>query len=48
MWVHKKLFKPNSYWLSDVPWGLYRAITYVKERYMNPTVVISENGKPRT
>ncbi|CAH1430024.1 unnamed protein product [Lactuca virosa] len=33
-----------SYWLYNVPWGLHKAITYVKERYGNPTVFLAENG----
>ncbi|GMH05532.1 hypothetical protein Nepgr_007372 [Nepenthes gracilis] len=36
--------RANSYWLYEVPWGLYKAITYIKERYGNPTVILSENG----
>lgn len=28
-----------------VPWGMYKAVTYVKERYGNPTMILSENGK---
>lgn len=36
--------KANSYWLYDVPWGMYKALMYIKERYGNPTVVVSENG----
>ncbi|CAO2840184.1 unnamed protein product [Amaranthus hypochondriacus] len=36
--------KANSYWLYEVPWGLYKAINYIKERYGNPTVILSENG----
>ncbi|XP_030937210.1 beta-glucosidase 44-like [Quercus lobata] len=36
--------KANSYWLYNVPWGLYKAITYIKEHYGNPTVILSENG----
>ncbi|XP_057978344.1 beta-glucosidase 44-like [Malania oleifera] len=36
--------KANSYWLYDVPWGLYKAVTYIKERYGNPTVILAENG----
>ncbi|KAK9664443.1 hypothetical protein RND81_14G042400 [Saponaria officinalis] len=36
--------RANSYWLYEVPWGLYKAITYVKEHYGNPTVILSENG----
>ncbi|GAB4846787.1 Beta-glucosidase 44 [Ancistrocladus abbreviatus] len=34
----------HSDWLYNVPWGLYKAITYIKERYGNPTVILSENG----
>ena len=36
--------KANSDWLYVVPWGLYKALMYVKERYGNPTVILSENG----
>ncbi|GAB4833791.1 Beta-glucosidase 44 [Ancistrocladus abbreviatus] len=36
--------KANSGWLYDVPWGIYKAMTYIKERYGNPTVILSENG----
>ncbi|XP_034674012.1 beta-glucosidase 44-like [Vitis riparia] len=37
---------PRAYssWLYKVPWGLYKAVTYIKERYGNPTVILSENG----
>nr|GMD75788.1 beta-glucosidase 44-like [Ipomoea batatas] len=27
-----------------VPWGLYKAVTYVKEQYGNPRMFIAENG----
>lgn len=40
-----KNLQAYSYWLYNVPWGLYKALTYVKERYGNPTVILSENGK---
>ncbi|KAG6518813.1 hypothetical protein ZIOFF_022294 [Zingiber officinale] len=30
--------------LVRVPWGLYKAVTYVKENYGNPIVFLSENG----
>ena len=33
-----------SSWLYKVPWGMYKAVTYIKERYGNPTVILSENG----
>jgi beta-glucosidase len=34
----------NSYWLYIVPWGINKAVTYVKETYGNPTMILSENG----
>ncbi|GAB2278159.1 Beta-glucosidase 44 [Dionaea muscipula] len=36
--------KAHSFWLYEVPWGLYKAITYIKERYGNLTIILSENG----
>ena len=33
-----------SYWLYNVPWGLHKAVMYIKERYGNPTVILAENG----
>ncbi|KAI3956986.1 hypothetical protein MKX01_001020 [Papaver californicum] len=33
-----------SNWLYEVPWGMYKALTYVKEHYGNPNVILSENG----
>ncbi|KAG5536153.1 hypothetical protein RHGRI_023817 [Rhododendron griersonianum] len=33
-----------SYWLYNVPWGLYKAVTYIKEHYGNPTMILAENG----
>ncbi|XP_019153660.1 PREDICTED: beta-glucosidase 44-like [Ipomoea nil] len=36
--------RANSEWLYMVPWGLYKAVTYVKERYGNPLMFLSENG----
>ncbi|OMO73421.1 Glycoside hydrolase, family 1 [Corchorus olitorius] len=34
----------NSWWLHIVPWGMYKVVTYVKERYGNLNLIISENG----
>ncbi|CAH9061215.1 unnamed protein product [Cuscuta epithymum] len=34
----------HSNWLYIVPWGMYKAVTYVKEHYGNPTMILSENG----
>lgn len=31
-------------WLKDVPWGLGKTLDYVKIRYENPPVYITENG----
>ncbi|KAL5721996.1 beta-glucosidase [Ranunculus cassubicifolius] len=36
--------RANSNWLYIVPWGMYKAVTYIKEHYGNPTVILSENG----
>ncbi|KAL6175661.1 hypothetical protein ACLB2K_052300 [Fragaria x ananassa] len=47
--AHEKngvLIGPLAYssWLYQVPWGLYKCVTYIKKNYGNPTVIISENG----
>ncbi|KAL5856967.1 hypothetical protein ACOSQ3_004425 [Xanthoceras sorbifolium] len=36
--------RANSGWLYIVPRGLHGALMYVKERYGNPTMILSENG----
>ncbi|WOK92445.1 beta-glucosidase 1 [Canna indica] len=36
--------RANSWWLYIVPWGMYNAVTYVKEHYGNPVIILSENG----
>ncbi|KAL9226160.1 hypothetical protein vseg_002004 [Gypsophila vaccaria] len=36
--------KANSVWLYIVPWGLRRLMNYIKTRYGNPIVIITENG----
>ncbi|XP_072960364.1 beta-glucosidase 1-like [Typha angustifolia] len=36
--------RAHSDWLYIVPWGLYKAVTYVKENYGSPTMFLSENG----
>lgn len=35
----------HSYWLYIVPWGMYKALNYVKENYNNPVMMVTENGK---
>ncbi|XP_023641373.1 beta-glucosidase 43 isoform X1 [Capsella rubella] len=37
---------PRAYseWLYNVPWGMYKALMYIKEHYGNPTMILSENG----
>lgn len=42
--TNKLQLQANSDWLYIVPWGLYKAVTYVKEKYGNPTMFLSENG----
>ncbi|CAN6169068.1 unnamed protein product [Urochloa humidicola] len=34
----------NSYWLYIVPWGINKAVNYVKGTYENPTMILAENG----
>ncbi|MBA0608064.1 hypothetical protein Godav_020313 [Gossypium davidsonii] len=34
----------HSEWLYEVPWGMYKAVTYVKKRYGSPNIILSENG----
>ncbi|XP_051119237.1 beta-glucosidase 44-like [Andrographis paniculata] len=36
--------RAHSDWLYMVPWGLYKAVSYIKERYGNPEVILAENG----
>ncbi|KAL5721993.1 beta-glucosidase [Ranunculus cassubicifolius] len=36
--------RANSNWLFMVPWGMYKAVTYIKEQYGNITIILSENG----
>ncbi|QCD92277.1 beta-glucosidase [Vigna unguiculata] len=39
-----EFLQANSYWLYNVPWGMYKSLMYIKERYGNPTMILSENG----
>ncbi|KAL8122276.1 hypothetical protein AgCh_018861 [Apium graveolens] len=36
--------RANSIWLYIVPWGMRSLLNYVKTRYGNPLVIITENG----
>lgn len=36
--------KAGSDWLYIVPWGIYKLMLTVKERYQNPVIYITENG----
>ncbi|XP_006664007.1 beta-glucosidase 38 [Oryza brachyantha] len=33
-----------SNWLYVVPWGIYKAVMHVKEKYKDPIIIIGENG----
>ncbi|CAD5182755.1 unnamed protein product, partial [Musa acuminata subsp. malaccensis] len=37
---------PQAYsgWLYIVPWGMYKAVTYVKVNYGDPVIILAENG----
>ncbi|EFJ32062.1 hypothetical protein SELMODRAFT_87259 [Selaginella moellendorffii] len=37
-------FQGASFWLYIVPWGIRKIVNYIKERYNNPTIIITENG----
>ncbi|XP_051222544.1 beta-glucosidase 38 [Lolium perenne] len=34
----------HSKWLYVVPWGFYKAVIHVKDKYRNPLMIIGENG----
>jgi beta-glucosidase/6-phospho-beta-glucosidase/beta-galactosidase len=34
----------NSDWLYIAPFGMYGCVNYIKQKYGNPAVVITENG----
>ena len=34
----------GSEWLRMVPWGLRKLLNFIKDRYGNPPVIITENG----
>ncbi|KAJ2991164.1 hypothetical protein HDV02_003929 [Globomyces sp. JEL0801] len=36
--------KGAASWLYDCPWGFKKLLLYIKDRYNNPNVVITENG----
>lgn len=35
----------NSIWLYIVPEGMRSLMNYIKQKYANPPVIITENGK---
>lgn len=45
---HANLFsislQANSIWLYIVPRGMRSLMNYIKQKYRNPTVIITENG----
>lgn len=34
-----------SEWLFIVPWGLQKVLNYIKKKYDNPAIYVTENGK---
>lgn len=38
-------FQAASHWLHIVPWGIRKLMRYIKEKYGNPLIIITENGK---
>ena len=43
--IHDKL-QANSIWLYIVPQGIRNLMNYIKQKYGNPLILITENGKP--
>lgn len=37
-------WKPGSGWLRVTPWGMKSMLEYIRDRYGNPEVIITENG----
>ncbi|KAJ8982300.1 hypothetical protein NQ317_001160 [Molorchus minor] len=37
-------WEPGSGWLRYTPWGMQKILNYIKDRYGNPPVIITENG----
>jgi len=40
--------KGDSAWLYVVPWGFYKMLHWVANRYDNPGIYVTENGKWHT
>lgn len=34
-----------SHWLHIVPWGIRKLMIYIRDKYENPHVIITENGE---
>lgn len=39
------LFQAASRWLHIVPWGIRKLVKYVKRKYGNTPIIITENGE---
>lgn len=37
-------FQTASYWLRVTPWGLRKMLKYIKDKFNNPDIIITENG----
>lgn len=42
--VHCIALQAYSDWLYVVPWGLYKALIWTKEKFNSPVMLIGENG----
>ncbi|MCO5557338.1 hypothetical protein L7F22_010901 [Adiantum nelumboides] len=41
-----KFFSPGAAWLYVVPWVFKKLLDYIRVRYNNPPIIITENGNP--
>jgi len=42
--ICRALHRAASDWLYVVPWGMRRTLCWLKQRYSNPVVYVTENG----
>ncbi|URD79838.1 Glycosyl hydrolase family 1 [Musa troglodytarum] len=42
--LKRRSMMAHSGWLYIVPWGMYKAVTYVKVNYGDPVIILAENG----
>ena len=44
MYLNILLYLGGTPWLKNVPWGLRKALVWIKENYNDPEIIVTENG----